>query len=403
MNVYAGPQRVITRVTLRFVPLTPIHIGDGTEWRPDEYLIEAPAVASRRYDEFGEEIEESGSTAPTMLCRFDQQAAMRAMTAAQRQSFATALDCADLMGAAKVLRETGPDHALDRVALSAASGRDLREAMNNPMRGGVVKPFIRSGGRPYIPGSSIKGAFRTALASAALPRQTRGADQWQHDAALAAAFDLEAGRTETDPLRFLSISDAVLPENVTLIDKTEVIKPGGTSASSPTGGGGIQMHYEMVPGRALLPTSRIAWDCTVTIDGRSAWDRASLFRTMSHFHWTIWQEERTRFLAGCLGTADAMDRLLKGVRIGDTTMAQAGPVGAPNYLLTRLGRFGHFESKSLEGVRRGRFPQAKNPADKIRPPNAWGLTRTITRDKNGNPIPFGWVIGWVVKEERLPC
>ncbi len=42
MNVYAGPPRAMTRVTLRLVPLTPVHIGDGTEWRPDEYLIDAP-------------------------------------------------------------------------------------------------------------------------------------------------------------------------------------------------------------------------------------------------------------------------------------------------------------------------------------------------------------------------
>lgn len=403
MNVYAGPPRAIVRVTLRLVPLTPIHIGDGTEWGPDEYFIDERPPAGPRYDEFGEEIEETAPAPPAMLCRFDQQAAMRAMSPVQRRRFATALDRGNLQEAAAVLRKAGEGHVVERIRLSKASCSDLREAMENPLRGGAVKPFIRSGGRPYIPGSAIKGAFRTALASAALPRQARSPDQWQHDAALEAAFGLERGKTETDPLRFLSVSDAMLPEDATLIDKAEVMKLGGAPASGPKKGGGIQIHCELVPGRATLPASRIAWDCTVMLDRRAPWDRAAIFQATSHFHWNIWQTERKKFFSDFSDTLKAMDRLLKTVKVGNTTMADAGPVAASNYVLLRLGRFGHFESKSLEGVRRGHFPQAKNGHDKIRPPNAWGLTRTITRDDKSNPIPFGWVIGWVVKEERLGC
>ncbi|MCC7284388.1 MAG: hypothetical protein IT556_18555, partial [Acetobacteraceae bacterium] len=67
----------------------------------------------------------------------------------------------------------------------------------------------------------------------------------------------------------------------------------------------------------------------------------------------------------------------------------------------RLGRFGHFESKSLARVRQGHFPQAKNPSDRTRPPDAWGSTRTVTRNKEGAPIPFGWVLAWVEKEEAI--
>ena len=397
MNVYSGPPRAMTRVTLRMVPLTPIHIGDGTEWRPDEYYIDE-ADAGPPNDESEEKIEEARTAAPTMLCRFDQQAAIRAMTTAQRSRFATVLDGNDLSGAATVLREAGRNHTLERIPLSAASAMDLRKAMKNPEHGGAVKPFIRSGGRPYIPGSSIKGAFRTALASAALPRDQRNRDQLTHEEALVAAFGLERGKTETDPLRFLSVSDAMLPEGATLIDKTQIIKLGGTPASR-----GIQMHYEVVPGRATRPDSRITWDLTILLDSRSPWTRVEVFRETSRFHWTIWQEERNRFFHGLPNTITAMDRLLKTVKVGNATMAECGPMAAPNYLLLRLGRFGHFESKSLEGVRRGYFPQPKNLVDQKPQAGAWGTTRTITRDAKGNPIPFGWVIGWVVKEERLPC
>jgi CRISPR-associated protein Csm5 len=322
----------------------------------------------------------------------------------QRNQFATALDRGDLPGAAELLRQAGRAHVLNRIRLSQASANDLSLAMENPLRReGAVKPFIRSGGAPFIPGSSIKGAFRTALASAALPRGEREASKWDHASAMKAAFGLDPHRTETDPLRFLSVSDAKLPDDATVIDKTEVIKADGAPLSHSGKGGGIQMHYEVVPGRASLPSSRIAWQCVVTLDARAPWKRPDIFTTTSAFHWTIWQKERERFFASHKGTCDAMDRLLKTVKVGDSTMAERGPQSAPNYVLLRLGRFGHFESKSLEGVRRGHFPQARDRNQRIREPNAWGVTRTITRDANNNPIPFGWVIGWVVQEETQPC
>ena len=406
MNVYAGPPRAITRVTLRLVPLTPIHIGDGTEWRPDEYFIDEPAPVGPRYNEFGEEIEEAQTTAPAMLCRFDQQAATRAMTAAQRNSFTEALDRGDLREAAKVLREAGRNHVLDRIPLSAASKSDLQEAMKNPLRGGAVKPFIRSGGRPYIPGSSIKGAFRTALASAALPREQRKPDEWTHKDALEAAFGLKEGRTETDPLRFLFVSDAELPEGATLIDKAEVIKQSDAHA-----GRGIQMHYEVT--KSLSSSSEApAFSVTVAIDERAnqagtvarPQARFDLFRILMvarHFHSILFKEETRRFFEG------PTKQLLTGKIRGHLGPADELPISQDRwnerFLLLRLGRFGHFESKSLEGVRRGHFPQARDRAKKIRQPGEWGTTRTVTHDGKNNPIPFGWVIGWVVKKERLPC
>ncbi|MCS6891310.1 MAG: RAMP superfamily CRISPR-associated protein [Acetobacteraceae bacterium] len=410
MNVYAGPERVITRVTLRLVPLTPIHIGDGTEWRPDEYLIEDGRAA---YDD--ESTDEPGSAAahaPATLCRFDQQAAMRAMTPTQRTAFATALDRGKLVEAAKVLRAAGRSDILERIPLSAASRSDLARAMEEPLRAGAVKPFIRSGGRPYIPGSSIKGAFRTALASAALPRGSRDDARWTHDFALTDAFGLEQGKTETDPLRFLSVSDAALPDGATLVDKAEVMKRGGAAPSGAKGGGGIQMHYERTRSLSEDPQLAPAFSVTLAVDGRAAgpdgvrrpearFDLWRALRVTRDFHVKLFNTEAKTFFEG--PTKALLTQRLQG-HSGpgkEPPFTQAG--WTPGFLLLRLGRFGHFESKSLEGVRRGQFLQARNPADKIRPPNAWGVTRTVTRDTKGNPIPFGWVIGWVAKEERPPC
>lgn len=380
MNVHAGPPRALTRLTLRLVPLTPVHIGDGTEMRLDEYRLEGGA-----------------------LCRFDQAKAMRAMTPAQRSAFQRALDAGRLGEAAETLRKAGAGAILERIPISGRARNELQRAFADPaLRSGQVRPFVRSGGRPCIPGSSIKGALRTALASAALPRDREPPGGWRHEAALSAAFGLDANRTETDPLRFLHVSDAFLPDGATLIDRVEVMDRKNPEA------GKMQMHYERT--RALTDGGE-APDFTVTIgiDGRAGeegcvprsdarFDPRLLLWRCRAFHVGLFNAEMKRFFQGT--TKDQIQRKLLAHRDPVGRLPLGNTAWDPRFLLLRLGRFGHFESKSLEGVRRGHFPQAKNPADRIRPPNAWGLTRTITRDADSNPIPFGWVIGWVVKEER---
>lgn len=396
MNAYTGSARSLVRIRLRLVPLTPVHIGDGTDLWPNEYLLEEPAPANTRNDEYGEEIATNVAPSSPMLCRFNPVKATRLMTTAQRQTFQAALDEGRLANAARALREAGKGAIIERVPVSSRSAAELRQAFADPQsRSGQVKPFIRSGGRPYIPGSSIKGAFRTALASAFLPRDnTYPADSWTHERAMQEAFALEPGKTETDPLRFLHVSDAALPDNATLIDRVEVMARSNPRRSM------IQMHYEIVPGRALLPQSRLSWDVWISIDQRAPFDGAKLLKLTSGFHWEIWRKERQYFFADATGTQQAMDRLLKTVKVKGGTLADRGFAEAPNYVLLRLGRFGHFESKSLDGVRRGYFPQARDPEKRRRAPDEWGTTRTVTRDAHGNPIPFGWVIGWVVKERQ---
>jgi CRISPR-associated protein Csm5 len=162
------------------------------------------------------------------------------------------------------------------------------------------------------------------------------------------------------------------------------------------------MHYERTRARSDAANDPTAFDLALTIASGSGFDRKELFRLTSRFHWSVWQGERERFFRDVPKTCAAMDRLLKQVKLpGGTTAAEAGPEGAPNYLLLRLGRFGHFESKSLDGVRRGHFPQARDPGRRVRQPDEWGSTRTVTRLDDGTPIPFGWVLGWVTKEEML--
>jgi len=393
------PTRSLTRLTLRLVPLSPVHVGDGTELRPDEYLLE-DTQERRRYDEHGEEIEEPGSPRPmARLARFDPAEAMRRMPEPERHRFRQALDTGKLADVSRLLREAGKRCVAERIPVSSRSLADLREAIEQPdARTGQVKPFIRTGGRPYIPGSSVKGAFRTALASAALPRETRAPESWTHESAMAAALGVSPADTSTDPLRFLHVSDAVLPEGATLIDRAEVFHPRNRDTR------GMQLHYERT--KSLMDGGEAPeFQITLTVDSRARnpglvtregarFDARSLLAQLFVFHFKLFREENRRFFRE---TARPLEQGIRSHRSPSGKPVIADGKWDPDFFLFRLGRFGHFESKSLEEVRRGHVPQAKD--QKIRPPGAWGATRTVTRDARGNPIPFGWVLGWVTGQE----
>jgi CRISPR-associated protein Csm5 len=393
------PTRSLTRLTLRLVPLSPVHVGDGTELRPDEYLLEE-TKNQRCYDEYGEEIAEAGGERPqACLARFDPAEAMRLMSAAERHRFQSALDRASLADAARALRYAGARCITERIPVSGRSLADLRRAIEDPgARSGQVKPFVRTGGRPYIPGSSVKGAFRTALASAALPRDTRAPDKWTHEDAMEAALGISPADTSTDPLRFLHVSDAVLPEGATLIDRAEVFHPRNPDTR------GMQLHYERT--KSLMDGGDAPeFQITLTVDSRARdpslvtgekarFDARSLLAQLFPFHFKIFREENKRFFPD---TGKVLEQKIRAQRSPSGKPVIADGKWDPDFFLFRLGRFGHFESKSLEEVRRGHVPQAKD--QKIRPPGAWGVTRTVTRDAKGNPIPFGWVLGWVTGRE----
>ena len=399
----AIPLRTITRLVLRCSPLTPVHVGDGTEAGLEDYFLDQPTSSGRQYDEFGEEIETPPTgTTGAQLCRFDPMAAMQVMTPAEQSAMRAALDRGKLADAVAALRKAGSRAVMERIAITEAAARDLAAALaGSNQRTGTVRPFIRSSGAPYIPGSSLKGVFRTALASTLLqPRlgQDRLAQErhWTHDDAMSEALGIIKGDTATDPLRHLSISDASLPPGSTIIDQPEVYtrkevlgreRPGGNTS-------GIRIHLERT--RSLIEGIPIPFDITMSIDDRAErwFDRTRLLANLRAFHVKLFATERDRFFTA---EKDALTAALRRYVAPDgrPPFTQAG--WATDFVIFRLGRFGHFESKSLEGIRRGHLPQAKDPRDRIRRANEWGTTRTVVR-QGDRRWPFGWVVGWVVEE-----
>jgi CRISPR-associated protein Csm5 len=372
------------RLTLDAWPLTPIHVGDGSSLSPESFLLKDDT-----------------------LCRFEPARVVASMTAAERQNYMNALDRGDLGAAQKLLRRAVLDAAIvERVAVSAASLHELREAIENPdRRRGEVHPFIRTGGRPFIPGSSIKGALRTALASHWLPGDV-SPQGLTHEWAMQKALALTSAHdTDRDPLRFVSVADVMLPEGTTLIDRPQMMKRTHDGQLDPTQ---VQIHVERLRCSADFgKTTKLRLSITLRPDRcpeQRRIDRSTLLAAVNKFHWEIWEEERRRFFAKS-PTAQAMDRLMESVKVGDSTLARKGPGATANFLLLRLGRFGHFESKSLARVRQGHVPQAR--ANPVREAGQFGSTRTVIKalmqqpQQNGPLLPMGWLLACVVNTEEI--
>ena len=215
--------------------------------------------------------------------------------------------------------------------------------------------------------------------------------------------------TDSDPLRFLSVADVGLPEGATLIDQPRMMKRSRDGRPDLTS---VQMHVERLR-CAADPGALLKLRLSVTLrPGRCRperrIDRTTLLGAVNKFHWDIWQEERNRFFAQFPTTALAMDRLMSGMKVrtdaGDSTLAREGPAATANYMLLRLGRFGHFESKSLARVRQGHVPQARgNP---FRPPGQFGSTRTVVElperrvGEGAALLPMGWLLACVIASQE---
>ncbi len=142
-------------------PLTPIHIGNGEVLAPEDYLL-------------------GGDT----LMRFNRSGVLRDMQPTVRRELEAALDRNNFTEVQELIRSAcdSQRHVLSRIGISDASRNDLQMLIKSPesaARKREVHSFVYNplNGKPYIPGSSIKGAIRTALVNHFTQQQLSGVQQ----------------------------------------------------------------------------------------------------------------------------------------------------------------------------------------------------------------------------------
>jgi CRISPR-associated protein Csm5 len=399
--------------------LTPVHVGDGTVWTPEGYRL---AKSGNR----------------DVLQRFDPPSVIAAMTTAQLEHYMAALSKPNGLKVAQeiIQKAAGDDQVRETIQVSETALHWVRELSIKPEQRGDLKPFVRSGGAPYLPGTTLKGAFRTAWLAAALaeipslkPAVSRDLGDMPRkgvkigpfsDKVQRKAFDMEVGKTEQDPLGDLYVADAALSDDPTLIDGVQIAnltKDGPISFGQESG---ISIHVErltsIADGTDFSPT---AITCAIAMPdaggaaqrvnfakGRASGDKRAIPSNVIHIdalrsatnthHAKLWMMERKTFYQGT-GTDTLMDSLLTGFGLAITDATNlAHDLDKAGAWLIKIGRYAHFESKSVEGLRFGEKRGKRGKNGKPDKPAAFmhdsGGSRTLAKRADTIALPFGWII-----------
>lgn len=356
----------------RATVLSPVHIGTGESAGPEEYFIET-------------------QNQPPQLCRFAAVAVLSRADAEHRRRLEAMLDSGKAEAAVTELRQLARQHRAAihyRCELGPSAGKFLERWLSDPARSrGEVRPMPHNpyDGRVLIPGSAIKGALRTAVLSSLVMDS-------QHQAVLREfagrirlatregemsriAMDLEkrlirAGRDiEADPFRFLKVEDAYVAADGNLrVDEARVVY-----ANRDAGKAGPPMFVERLLSRA---------------DGRPVQFEVRI-RVASDAEMAKARPDSRMDLKRILAVADSFFRRRYNAESSrfpayyDSAFRDPTAVGG-GWLL-RIGRYSHFESLSVEGLRRAFNRQKKCWVEQ-------GATRTVCELANGKRGPFGWVL-----------
>lgn len=387
--------------------LTPVHVGDGTTWTPEGFRL----VAGN-------------------LQRFEPSAVIAGMTEGEREQYVMMLRQNGLPQAQDFMRKSAQDVDIrERIGVSASSKFDVENLMKGDLkRKGEIHPFVRSGDTPILPGSSIKGALRTAWLAKQVDENTKreirsktivakvGKTGEISDDMQRSALKFAKGKTEQDPMRDVGVGDAQIGTAGTLIDKAQILNlKGDAVASGETRG--MQIHCERlaciadreaftarsllvelatmeqpaVTERRNLAAKRAAGDARA-IPERSP-DFVSLRQACNAHHVNLWFGERDYFYK-TTGTDGLMDDLFTAFALPLEVEGLKSELEKRGAWLLRVGRFSHFESKSVEGLRAGekRAKNAKNGQRRDAAFMEWGGSRTAACGNNNEHLPFGWII-----------
>jgi len=231
------------RYRMKIQILSPVHIGSGREIDPLEYLV-VNSENGRYYFVMLDVARFLQNLSPALRADFDR-AVNSPNPVSLRNFFVRNVDWRT--------------YGLFSCDTSDDFVRAYKENIDNPLNQLRINLMVRRGGdyRPILPGSSVKGAIRTAvLSELAADKKPQFDNPRRFENAVLGYRD-----ARQDPFRCVKISDATLPENATIIDSVQIFKPDARSGPDPAG---IQMFYEQC--FSYLDGEEITAETTLDID-----------------------------------------------------------------------------------------------------------------------------------------
>jgi CRISPR-associated protein Csm5 len=327
--------------------LSPIHIGSGGEIDPLSYIIDSGRLYGVSFDKF-----------------------VYAMSDETRTRFEGLIDKGDLIEIRKFVAEhiNKEKDTNFSIAVSPKVASLYKSKISDIQNQLLIYPFIRTNGDsiPLIPGSSIKGAIRTALISemaknSNLPKPRDAREEYTFESAILGYKD-----GKDDPFRGIKIKDRSLQRDDTIIREVKNIsrKKGGLEANN------IQIICEVI--QAQLTGKGVNFETEMSFDDElystkylsKTFTIEQVFKSCRNFYRDKMEQEHNKFYRNS-EIEKFSDQLL------NTSFDEKS-------FPFRLGRFSGVESVTLD-----KYRNPKPPGNKT----VWGTSRNLA----DGVYPMGWV------------
>jgi len=378
--------------------LSPVHIGCGEDYYPTNYVIDGGFLHC-----FGEEALISGLTLPEKqgLAKIAEEQNDNGIKKLQEFIYGKKnqlqLYASHSVPLSEAL-ETFYKSRIGKTAQRESNGRNINNQLAIARH--AFNPYTQT---PYLAGSSIKGAVRTALLNAEnkgkpLPFRTdesRDVPRGESDKLQKRLLDYQAIADKPekgikgDPLRLLKISDASYLSSPDLY--AAEIRFAVNRKNRPAKEKSIAEQKGLYQLLECLPAHRsrsLAFAVTfLTGDKRDCFaDIHAVAKACNDFF--LPQLEKELSLMRQLNYADtawlnSLEKLLAG-ELGDALKNKQA-------FLLRIGQHGGAESNTLDGVRHIKITQGKNPPKYLAKPTTLWLAADH-KDQQRNLLPFGWVL-----------
>ena len=400
---------------LDLTPLSPIHIGSGEDVDPTGYVLDGDAL-----------YEFSPSTLAAFLDEADRNRLLGLVAGTQGERALTAVrtflferrdglvaQASRAMRAAPGVRELY-EQRIGTVAQTETKAHNKLE---------IERTFSHPDTRtPILPGSSLKGAIRTAL----LDRENDGRDLEGNEKSLKPQqrsaelqkrlFDIRG--FETDPMRLVHVEDAMGSDGRATDDltaETDIVFAVNRKKRKITSEDGREIHFqaerkELYQTLEIVPALRwrafrggLRLHRTDLRNGRMPkadlrWTAADIAGACNRFY-------RRRFARE---TEALRERGLLDQRWYDTVqrlMAEGlgEHLDSNRTFLLRVGRHSGAESVTLDGVRDIRIMTPKDQKDRFEEEATTWWLASERIDASSGLLPFGWVLVEMTEGDGEPA
>ena len=328
--------------------LSPVHIGTGEDVDPMGYIIQGERFYKIKFESFVSHMDDN-----------------------ERGKFENLIDKGNLVKIRKYVSynlDTERDSSYSTEVNSKIINL-YNSKMDDIQNQLLINPFIRTKGEaiPLIPGSSIKGAIRTAVVSelankSKLPKPKSSREENEFESKVLGNKD-----AKNDPFRGIKIKDGYLPHDSTIVREVNNVsrRNGGRLQAN-----NIQIICEVT--HSFVTGMNVDFVTKISID-------EALFST-SYLSKKITLEQ---IVESCTSFyRDKMERehikfYQKTESERYSTMLLDTPLDKNSFIL-RIGRFSGVESVTLDNYR-----NPKPPGNKTQ----WGTTRNLAE----GIFPMGWV------------